>query len=79
MSTVTKTNMCERGFREPMSNCRAKTREAQEDCTHYFPASFTKGCMWFREDLENGCDNWWAQNRKEMPPEILEMLKRTAR
>ena len=79
MSTVTKTNMCQRAFKDPQSFCIAKSRESQEDCTHYFKASYDNRCMWYREDIYGACDNWWAQNRKEMPAEIIEILKSSMR
>lgn len=75
MSTVAKINMCRSQYRDLQSLCGANTTASQEDCTHYIKHSFLKQCMWFRKDINGACDNWWAQNKQEMPAGIIALLK----
>lgn len=79
MSTVTKVNMCKRGYKEPISKCCAQTIESQEDCTHHWPHSRAKHCMFYRPDMSGACDNPWAQAKVEMPEAILALLKSSSK
>lgn len=73
--TVTKTNMCIKGYKEPISMCSAKEIASQENCTHYWPATRAKRCIFYRDDILGACDNSWAQRKVEMPEYALKLLK----
>lgn len=75
MSTVAKTNMCGKEYKGLLSYCSAQKLENQENCTHYIKHTFLKQCMFYREDLNGACDNWWAQIKQEMPEHILKFLR----
>ena len=75
MSTVAKINMCKSGYKTPLSLCGANEIASQINCTHYWPHSTAKHCMFFREETAGACDNVWAQRKVEMPKEVLELLK----
>jgi hypothetical protein len=75
MPTVAQANMCKKAYRDLISMCSALELLNQVDCTHYIKSTFHKHCMWYRPDIDGACDNWWAQNKKEMPAELVKAVR----